>query len=295
MNNKCGCGCESGFVPVNSNWDFNMDGGCQPGSGYQRQRQNRCNACETAETNCRRNRQADCADRNACQKNTCTGRADCTCEKCMRRREADCNNCGNAYTNREKNTCTGRADCTCEKCMRRREADCNNCGNVYTNREKNTCTGRSDCTCEKCMRRREAEYNNCGKQKNKADNRGVGIMWAKKQDIDDVYDCGRALKAGTLYPELHKPLNGYWPCEAECGDRCQQIAFAMWELRLYLNTHPNDKEALMMLHKLQENCCEPNYATTFLEDVCCTDGTRNPGWRWKNDPWPWEYDANCGC
>ena len=233
MNNKCGCGCESGFVPVSGNWDFNMDGGrqpgsgCQSGSGCQRQRQNRCNACETAETNCRRNRQADCADRNACQKNTCTGRADCTCEN--------------------------------------------------------------------CMRRREAEYNNCGKQKNKADNRGVGIMWAKAQEIDDVYDCGRALKAGTLYPELHKPLNGYWPCEAECGDKCQQIAFAMWELRLYLNTHPNDKEALMMLHKLQENCCEPNYATTFLEEVCCSDGTRNPAWRWTRDPWPWEYDANCGC
>ena len=260
MNNKCGCGCESGFVPVSGNWDFNMDGGSMPGCGGQRQRQNRCNACETAETNCRRNRQADCADRNACQKNACTG-----------------------------------PDCTCENCMRRREAEYNNCGNAYTNREKNTCTGRADCTCENCMRCREAEYNNCGKQKNKADNRGVGIMWAKAQEIDDVYDCGRALKAGTLYPELHKPLNGYWPCEAECGDKCQQIAFAMWELRLYLNTHPNDKEALMMLHKLQENCCEPNYATTFLEEVCCSDGTRNPAWRWTRDPWPWEYDANCGC
>ena len=217
MNNKCGCGCDTGcqqgsccqagsaFVPVNGNWDFNMDGGCLPGSGCQRQRQNRCNTCQ-----------------------------------------------------------------------------------------KDVCTNRADCTCEKCMCRREAEYNNCGK-KNKADNRGVGIMWAKAQEIDDVYDCGRALKAGTLYPELHKPLNGYWPCEADCGDKCQQIAFAMWELRLYLNTHPNDKEALMMLHKLQENCCEPNYATTFLEEADCSDGTRNPAWRWTRDPWPWEYDANCGC
>ena len=279
MNNKCGCGCDTGcqagsaFVPVNGNWDFNMDGGCLPGSGCQRQRQNRCNTCE---------------------KNVCTGRSDCNCERCKRRRDADCNACGNAYTTCQKNVCTGRADCTCEKCMRRRENDCNACGNAYTTCQKNVCTGRADCTCEKCMRRREAEYNNCGK-KNKADNRGVGIMWAKKQEIDDVYDCGRALKAGTLYPELHKPLSGYCPCDEDCGDKCQQIAFAMWELRLYLNTHPHDKEALMMLHKLQENCCEPNYATTFLEDVCCTDGTRNPGWRWKNDPWPWEYDANCGC
>ena len=254
MNNKCGCGCESGFVPVSGNWDFNMDGGrqpgsgCQSGSGCQRQRQNRCNACETADEVCRRDCQAE-------------------------------------YTN---NGCTGRADCSCEHCARRREAACGTCA-------KNACTRQADCPCEDCARRREAARNTCGKQKNKADNRGVGIMWAKAQEIDDVYDCGRALKAGTLYPELHKSLNGYWPCEAECGDKCQQIAFAMWELRLYLNTHPNDKEALMMLHKLQENCCEPNYATTFLEEVCCSDGTRNPAWRWTRDPWPWEYDANCGC
>ena len=264
MNNKCGCGWEQGsyclpgsgcqagsaFVPVNSNWDFNMDGGCQQGS-CRRQRQNCGKACQAAENTVRRTRQADC-----------------TSERSERRQDVDCN------------TCTRQADCASEHCERRREADCN------------TCTGRADCACETCARRREAE---CGKQKNKANNRGVGIVWAKVQELDNVYDCGRALKAGTLYPELHKPMNGYWPCGEECGDKCQQIAFAMWELRLYLNTHPCDKEALAMLHKLQTECCEPNYATTFLEDVSCCDGTRNPAWRWTRDPWPWEYEANCGC
>lgn len=257
MNNKncgsqLGAGCQGGstFVPVNGNWDFNMDG-CQ--------RQNRCNTCE-AENNCKHSRQADCAERTTCQKNACTGRADCTCEKCMRRREAEYNGCGNACTACQKNGCTGRADCACETCARRCEAESNACS-----------------------------------RKNKADNRGVGIVWAWNQVLDEVYGCGRALKAGTLYPELHKPMNGYWPCDADCGDRCQQIAFAMWELRLYLNTHPKDQAALALLHRLQEDCCEPNYATTFLEEIPCTDGTRNPVWRWTNDPWPWEYEANCGC
>lgn len=251
MNNKCGCdhGCQTGFVPVNGNWDFNMEG------NGQRQRQNRCNTCGTTETTCRRNRQADCTERSACQKNTCTGRSDCTCESCLRRREAG--NCGAAN-------------------------------------QRNACTGKADCTCENCLRHRENENSACAR-KTKADNRGVGIVWAKAQEIDEVYDCGRALKAGTLYPELHKPMNGYWPCDADCGDKCQQIAFAMWELRLYLNTHPDDQEALVLLHKLQTECCEPNYATTFLEDIPCTDGTRSPLWRWTRDPWPWEYEANCGC
>lgn len=218
MNNKCGCGCDAGFVPVNSNWDFTLDG------GYPRQRQARFKG-EMEENSCKRFQKSEGEERNNCPKNACTGHADCPCERCANRREAACNTAG----------------------------------------------------------------------KRKADNRGVGIVWAKRQELDDVYDCGRALKAGTLYPELHKPLKGYCPCDEDCGDKCQQIAFAMWELRLYLNTHPGDQEALAKLHKLQEECCEPNYATTFLEEICCTDGTRNPAWRWKRDPWPWEYEANCGC
>ena len=256
MNNRFGCGCDTGcqagsaFVPVIGNWDFNMDGGCMPGSGCQRQRQNRCGSGEAAETACRCNRQAECEKTADCQQNACTGRADCPCERCMRRREAEC---GNAYTNCQQNACTGRADCPCERCVRRREAD----------------------------------YDNCGKQKCRVDNRGVGIVWAKMQELGNVYDCGRALKAGTLYPELHKPMNGYWPCGESCGDKCQQMAFAMWELRLYLNTHPCDQDALAMLRKLQENCCEPNYATTFLEDDCAC------GWDWTDGPWPWECQS-CG-
>ena len=223
MNNKncgsqLGAGCQGGstFVPVNGNWDFNMDG-CQ--------RQNRCNRAESTGNTCWNSRPAECVQ-HAVPAAACTGRADCACETCARRREAESNACS---------------------------------------------------------------------RKNKADNRGVGIVWAWNQVLDDVYGCGRALKAGTLYPELHKPMNGYWPCDADCGDRCQQIAFAMWELRLYLNTHPKDQAALVLLHRLQEDCCEPNYATTFLEEIPCTDGTRNPVWRWTNDPWPWEYEANCGC
>ena len=224
MNNKCNQSCASGFVPVNSNWDFNMDA-CQSGSGGCRQRQNRSGACEAAENTCRRSRQADCAERTTCQQNTCTGRADCPCQRCAAARASGA----------------------------------------------------------------------CPAQGRTADNRGIGMVWAKVQELDQVYDCGSALKAGTLYPALHMPMNGYAPCGDSCGDKCQQIAFAMWELRLYLNTHPDDRDALALLHTLQENCCEPNYATTFLEDVPCTDGTRNPAWRWTQGPWPWEYDANCGC
>ena len=247
MNNKnCGCQqdqCRDGFVPVNGNWDFNMNGGCQ--------RQNRCNTCEAAEKVCRRQRQAEC----------------------------------DSYTN---GSCTGRADCACERCARRREAEYNACN---TSGRQNTCTGRADCPCERCVRRRQNECDPCAKQKNKADNRGVGIVWARWQELDTVYDGERALKAGTLYPELHMPMNGYWPCEDNCADCMQEAAFVLWELRLYLNTHPCDKEAMALFRQMREKA-EGTYAEVFLPEDCVR-------WAWTDDPWPWEYNcrsgADCDC
>lgn len=204
---------------------------------------------------CQRQRQNRC--------NTCAAaRQENTCQEKQR--------CAQHASRNEKNACTGRADCACDACVTGR---------------RNTCTGRADCTCEACARRRQAAGEPCGKIKNKADNRGVGIVWAKRQELDTVYDCERALKAGTLYPELHKPMNGYWPCGENCADCAQEAAFALWELRLYLNTHPCDKEALALFRQLREKA-EDTYAETFLAE----DYTR---WAWTDDPWPWEYDCQC--
>ena len=141
------------------------------------------------------------------------------------------------------------------------------------------------------MRRRQNECDPCAKQKNKADNRGVGIVWARWQELDTVYDGEHALKAGTLYPELHMPMNGYWPCEDNCADCMQEAAFVLWELRLYLNTHPCDKEAMALFRQMREKA-EGTYAEVFLPEDCVR-------WAWTDDPWPWEYNcrsgADCDC
>lgn len=105
------------------------------------------------------------------------------------------------------------------------------------------------------------------------------------QRLGEFYEPQAALKAGTLYPELHKPMNGYHPCGGLCADEKQRIAFTLWELRLYLDTHPDDQEAFALLRQLC-TALGPNYATTFLPDDCAN------GWTWTNAPWPWEYAAN---
>ena len=73
----------------------------------------------------------------------------------------------------------------------------------------------------------------------------------------------------------------------------QAIGFALQELALYLDTHPEDCEALelyrayqkmhhdMMMHYSEE--CRP-----LSHSIPVTDRK----YTWVCDPWPWEYAAN---
>lgn len=209
MNNKnCSCQSGSGFVPVNGNWDFNMEG-CP--------RRNRVNSCERTATVCAR-----------------------------AVREEVCRGCGRAAS-----------DCTCAQ-----TACAAPCPAAETAAACVMKTAETACTAKK----------------------GVGMVRVTKQALGDIYDSSRALKAGTLFPELHKPMNGYWPCGNEAGTDCQQAAFAAWDLRLYLDTHPDDAQALALMRQLTGDCCEPNYAATFLPGDCTA-------WTWTDDPWPWSITA----
>ncbi len=288
MQNKCNCGCngQQGFVPVNSNWDFNMNGDC---------------ACQQNRSNRRRSQNCDSCDNEYTREwgNDRRSGSDCQCERCDDSREAACCEqntyvrdmdeceCASSQNRSRNNGC--KEGCTCENCTRARarsNEDGKKCGcndeYAYT---------RNRCSCED-----EYAYNRtrCGCQKDNDSgysrkNRGVGMMKGYMQEIDEIFESESALRSGTLFPELHKPLNGYCPCDSNCGTCAQAAAFAAWEMRLYLNTHPNDQEALALFRKLCKEAEDENYATTFLTDDCCTNG-----WNWVKNPWPWEYSCQCG-
>ena len=230
MNNKCHNGCDWGFVPVNGNWDFNMN-------------------------------RADCAQRSHCSQQKTVRQGDC-CEYQLRNRSTGCG-------------CEEKSACECQ--TRNRNTGC-------------SCEEKSACECQ--TRNRST---GCGcEEKSVCTGRGnqmPAMVKINMQALGEAYHPANALKAGTLFPELHKPMQGYCPCDETCGDNCQAVAFMLWELRLYLNTHPHDQEAIALFRRLCHEGCEPNYATTFLNDE---DG--DGCWGWAKNPWPWEYNANgCKC
>lgn len=113
------------------------------------------------------------------------------------------------------------------------------------------------------------------------------MVAVQPQYLSRVYQPAQALPLGTLFPELHKPMGDEsLPVRANPTPQ-QQYAFAAWELRLYLNTHPADAQALALFQQMAAQAGNPNYASTFLP----SQGYQNT-WAWLDDPWPWEPNAN---
>lgn len=113
----------------------------------------------------------------------------------------------------------------------------------------------------------------------------VGMVSGAMQQLYEVYPAQTAILRGTLYPELDKPVNcAAAPSGCVQPSQLQQDGFTAWELRLYLDTHPGDANALQFFQQMCQQSKQPNYACAF---VPCTER-----WKWIDDPWPWELCAD---
>ncbi len=78
--------------------------------------------------------------------------------------------------------------------------------------------------------------------------------------------------------------------KAELTKKLAAADFALWDLHLYLDTHPGDLAAVGLCNKLKKN------ATMLREDYEQTCGKLTAadaqGVEWLKGPWPWE---KCGC
>lgn len=76
-----------------------------------------------------------------------------------------------------------------------------------------------------------------------------------------------------------------------------QYSFAVDEAKLYLDTHPDDEEALAYYRTMREARMDSVRAYEQQFGPLTADGVENSAdyWTWVNDPWPWEGGAHkCG-
>lgn len=75
------------------------------------------------------------------------------------------------------------------------------------------------------------------------------------------------------------------------------LPFAAWELRLYLDTHPDDEKALAVYRKLCASLGGCRYPCVTPQGMTAADNNSQScpcggRWNWIDDPWPWEAEAN---
>ena len=71
------------------------------------------------------------------------------------------------------------------------------------------------------------------------------------------------------------------------------IDFFLYDLALYLDTHPCDRRALLTYNDYlkKEKAMSENYERAYgpLKQERETNGIE---WAWIDSPWPWEYSHN---
>ena len=75
--------------------------------------------------------------------------------------------------------------------------------------------------------------------------------------------------------------------------RIQAEDFALYEVALYLDGHPNCKKALRFFEEHQKIAAELKaaYVMHFGPLTLC-DAHSAENWQWTEGPWPWEKEAN---
>ena len=117
-----------------------------------------------------------------------------------------------------------------------------------------------------------------------------------QDDNPKQYTAKKGLIRGTLFPGLDLPFMGLVNTKEKSDTPLHELMalnFAITELTLYLDTHPNDREVAELLRSYielylsgkerYEQKCGP---LTHL------DAVMNGEFRWLSGPWPWEYREN---
>lgn len=81
------------------------------------------------------------------------------------------------------------------------------------------------------------------------------------------------------------------PCRHELMEWINIVSFAVDDVKLFLDTHPCDREALEYFEEFKKQRVQAlkEYAKYYGPlTIDTVDTCGNERWVWINDPWPWQ-------
>ena len=115
--------------------------------------------------------------------------------------------------------------------------------------------------------------------------------------IDSFFNPVEGFAKGNMQANLYKPYKLVNPSLTPVYNERQRLllevqkyGFAMWDLNLYLNTHPTDRNVMMLFdqyrnsYKKAMELYQSKYGPLSVKDADVNGGY----WSWNKCPWPWE-------
>ncbi|MBQ3405488.1 MAG: spore coat protein CotJB [Oscillospiraceae bacterium] len=114
-----------------------------------------------------------------------------------------------------------------------------------------------------------------------------------------MYSSSEALTRGTLFPGLDLPFlnkaNSTNPYAGTPLGELMALDFIIKELNLYLDTHPDDKDAFAFMKKMLALSSEGRKRYVKLYGpISMSDMENMASYTWLSGPWPWEYHVKGG-
>ena len=119
----------------------------------------------------------------------------------------------------------------------------------------------------------------------------------QENNNDRPFAPEEAFMLGNYFSSLYVPYCGLtnYPVQPQnprqaCLVQLMMLEFNLHELNLYLDTHPNDKEALQQFQQFRQAVIEARtnyekqYGPLLVIDVCSSEAP----WVWNQGPWPWQ-------
>ena len=73
--------------------------------------------------------------------------------------------------------------------------------------------------------------------------------------------------------------------------RIKAYDFAIVDMNLYLDTHPDDHQAIQLFNLYKEKRCQliAEYEAIFGPYINTVKDVQGDTFTWINNPWPWDY------
>ena len=128
-------------------------------------------------------------------------------------------------------------------------------------------------------------------------NQGMNINQNISNSNNNVLDPTKGFTRGNMFANLYDPYKNYKPANLDPKNELdamlmsfQQYSFVLTDLNLYLDSYPNDRNALN-LYKQYLNILKDikdEYERKYGPLTCDSMNSINSTWKWDNSPWPWE-------